>query len=135
MSHETRQQIAALLRNKPGMNGGEIARALGFSSSVEIASDVTFLRKSGVIRREGENVNSRWYAVEGAAVHKAHRGPKKGWHGHKHLCAYHQEHRRSGMGHCHRCSEAADAVRRGKEVVLRRVFPRIFSAEGGAHNG
>ncbi|MDE2105314.1 MAG: winged helix-turn-helix transcriptional regulator, partial [Patescibacteria group bacterium] len=64
MGHETRLKIVDFLKENPGTNGGDIARAVGFSKGAEILGDIYYLRKYGVIRRDGNSVKARWFWIE-----------------------------------------------------------------------
>ncbi len=128
MGHERRLSIIQFLQKNPGKNGGDIARALGFSNGVNIQGDMVFLRTHGIIRREGEGTAARWSAVaDKEVIAPEKRGRKKGYHAHKNICAYHRENARSGPQMCMRCIDVGMKEVKRSDALLRKLFPRIFA--------
>ena len=131
MGHESRLAIVKLLQETPGLNGGHIAASLG-RTTIDNQSDMLFLKKTKVIRREGERIKARWFAVEGAVVMQQKNGGSRAGnmrgnknHFGKNLCEYHRAgNPRNGI--CHRCQTLPDAAQKKMDMQLKRLFPLVF---------
>lgn len=130
MGYETRIAIVKILKNTPGLNGGDIAQALN-RTTIDNQSDMLFLKRTGVIRREGDNRHSQWYAVDGAVVMQPTMGPRSAaMRGNKHhlgknMCDYHRAgNPRNGI--CGRCQIGVNVGQKKRDAQLKKLFPVIF---------
>jgi hypothetical protein len=132
MGYEIRKRIYEILKNQPGTNACAIAKAIGLTRE-KINNDIIYLRKTGIVRREGKGRKSVWHINEGQEMPLPETPGRKFNFTHNsryNICAYHSAGGKR-TGYCYRCIAEENPLKKRNHARLKRAFPRIFS-EGAA---